>query len=294
MYAVTIVAVVVTVWMLGFGPESIIQGVLAGAFAVYGNQFIKQATKEGGVNVNYRKDHIPKGTANNRRPGYPMSPTTITIHNTGNPSSTAANERSWLTNPSNTRTASFHIVVDSKEAIECTPLNENAWHAGDGSGAASGNRTSISIEICESGDYAKNLDNAVQLVASMLRVRGWGVERLRRHWDWSRKICPRLMYDSGKWTGWFDFKNRVAAELAGKDEDEVAKKELKELQVTLKEQAEWIKQQKERTEMTCPDWAKEAYGYYKPYIKDEKGSYDYWRQLVINYRKEKGIVVNKI
>ncbi|MCE3202462.1 N-acetylmuramoyl-L-alanine amidase [Paenibacillus sonchi] len=159
--------------------------------------------------MNYRIDHIPHTTACNRRPALAMAATTITIHNTGNPSSNAAGERSWLTNPSNDRQASFHIVVDSKEAVECIPLDENAWHAGDGSGAKSGNRTSIGIEICESGDYAKTLDNAAELVASMLKARGWGVDRLRRHFDWSGKICPRLMYDSGKWTGWTAFKNMV-------------------------------------------------------------------------------------
>ncbi|PJN53675.1 N-acetylmuramoyl-L-alanine amidase CwlA precursor [Paenibacillus sp. GM2FR] len=165
----------------------------------------------------YRRDHIPKGTACNRRPGYGMVPTTITLHNTGNPLSPAANERGWLTNPANPRQASFHIVVDEREAIECIPLSENAWHAGDGSGSKSGNRTSIGVEICESGNYAKTLDNAVKLVAGMLKDRGWGVDRLRRHWDWSKKICPRLMYDDGKWTGWIDFKNRVNAELKGAD-----------------------------------------------------------------------------
>ncbi|WP_171056550.1 peptidoglycan recognition protein family protein, partial [Paenibacillus sinopodophylli] len=82
-----------------------------------------------------------------------------------------------------------------------------------GSGASSGNRTSIGIEICESGDYAKGLDNAVDLVASMLKERGWGVDRLRRHFDWSRKICPRLMYSNGTWAGWTSFKSRVAAKL---------------------------------------------------------------------------------
>ncbi|WP_449600287.1 N-acetylmuramoyl-L-alanine amidase [Paenibacillus sp. Marseille-Q9583] len=161
----------------------------------------------------YRKDYIPKGTACNRRPGYVMSATTITIHNTGNPVSSAANERAWLTNPTNARQASFHIVVDEKEAVECLPLNENAWHSGDGSGAKSGNRTSIGVEICESGNYAKTLDNAASLVASMLKERGWGVDRLRRHYDWSGKICPRLMYDSGKWTGWAAFKALVDAKL---------------------------------------------------------------------------------
>ncbi|MEC0370901.1 phage holin family protein [Paenibacillus chibensis] len=42
-YVVTLIAILLTVWLLGFSPESIIQGILAGAFAVYGNQFIKQA-----------------------------------------------------------------------------------------------------------------------------------------------------------------------------------------------------------------------------------------------------------
>lgn len=165
------------------------------------------------ANYTYRQDHIPKRTANNRRPGLFMEPTTITIHNTGNPSSTAANERAWLTNPSNTRTASYHIVVDAKEAIEVIPLNEAAWHAGDGSGAKSGNRTSIGIEICERdktlGEYAQALTNAVDLVAKLLHERGWGVDRLRRHYDWSGKNCPRLMNIDNKWTGWYQFVQRV-------------------------------------------------------------------------------------
>lgn len=176
--------------------------------------------------MNYRKDYIPKGTAFNRRPANVMTATTITIHNTGNPASSAANERAWLTNGSNARTASFHIAVDEREAIECIPLNENAWHSGDGSGASSGNRTSIGIEICESGNYAKTLDNAATLVASMLKERGWGVDRLRRHYDWSGKICPRLMYDGGAWTGWGLFKAAVAAKLNEKVADANVKKDV--------------------------------------------------------------------
>ncbi|GIP14408.1 hypothetical protein J40TS1_00500 [Paenibacillus montaniterrae] len=161
----------------------------------------------------YRKAHIPRGTACNRRPGLALSAATITIHNTGNPTSTAAGERGWLTNPVNDRTASYHIVVDAKEAIEVLPLNEVAWHAGDGSGAKSGNRTSIGIEICERdvdlGGYAQTLTNAVDLVAKMLHERGWGVDRLRRHYDWNGKNCPRLMNIDNKWTGWHQFKDRV-------------------------------------------------------------------------------------
>ena len=162
--------------------------------------------------MNYIIDHIPRTTPHNRRPGQVMTPQYITIHSTGNPSSTARNERGWLTNPSNTRTASWHIVVDEKEAIEAIPLNEVAWHAGDGNGQ--GNRASIGIEICESGNREKTLRNAVQLVAKLLKERGWGVDRLRRHFDWSGKICPRIMQQNN-WAGWERFRQEVAKELAG-------------------------------------------------------------------------------
>lgn len=46
-YAVTLAAVVVVVLMLGFTAESVLQGVLCGAVAVYGNQLVKQAQKSG-------------------------------------------------------------------------------------------------------------------------------------------------------------------------------------------------------------------------------------------------------
>ncbi|MNW51810.1 N-acetylmuramoyl-L-alanine amidase CwlA precursor [compost metagenome] len=57
----------------------------------------------------------------------------------------------------------------------------------------------------------------------MLKERGWGTDRLRRHYDWSGKICPRLMYDNGKWTGWEQFKKAVETELKGDDDLEKAK-----------------------------------------------------------------------
>lgn len=169
----------------------------------------------------YRQDHIPKNTPCNRRPALNLEADTITIHNNGNPTSTAANERAWLTNPTNNRVASYQIAIDAIEAVEVLPLNEVGWHAGDGSGAKSGNRTSIGIEICERdvklGEYAQTLNNAVHLVARLLHDRGWGVDRLRRHYDWSRKNCPRIMNDDGKWTGWYQFVQRVQVALQAYD-----------------------------------------------------------------------------
>lgn len=161
--------------------------------------------------MDYRTDHIPKNTPYNRRPGISMAPLYLTIHSTGNLTSSAANERAWLTdNPQNKREASYHIVVDEMEAIEVLPLNEVAWHAGDGNGP--GNRASIAIEICESGNRQDTLANAARLVAKMLRERKWGVDRLRRHYDWSRKECPRILM-ANNWAGWEKFKQDVAKEL---------------------------------------------------------------------------------
>ena len=134
-------------------------------------------------NIKYTVNHIPKTTIYNRRPGYYMNPTTLTIHSTANPASTAKNERNWLTNNNNKRTASYHIVVDEKEAIECIPLNEVAWHAGDGK-YGHGNAKSISMEICESGNREITFLNAIILSAKILKENGWSVEQLNQHNDW--------------------------------------------------------------------------------------------------------------
>lgn len=41
-YVVVVVAVGLSVWILGLSPDSVIQGILAGAFSVYGHQVVKQ------------------------------------------------------------------------------------------------------------------------------------------------------------------------------------------------------------------------------------------------------------
>ena len=152
----------------------------------------------------YIKNYIPLTTPYRRRPGMSLTPQTITIHSTGNPNSTAMNERDWLVSSNNHRTASWHIAVDDRYAVEAIPLNEVAYHAGD----ATGNRTSIGIEICESGNRHKTLQNAIELTAALLKQRRWGVNNLRRHYDWSGKYCPRILMVNN-WTGWKEFLDGV-------------------------------------------------------------------------------------
>lgn len=154
--------------------------------------------------MEYKVDHIPKGKL---RPGAITKMEYLTIHSTGG-NAPAKNERAWLTNPSNDRIASYHIVVDEKEAIECIPLDEVAWHAGD----KEGNYSSIGLEISQGGDRTKTIANAVQLAVRILKERNWGAERLKRHFDWSGKICPSIFAPNG-WQGWFDFVKMVDQEL---------------------------------------------------------------------------------
>lgn len=41
-YAVLLLSVLLSCWYIGFAAETVIQGILAGAFAVYGHQLVKQ------------------------------------------------------------------------------------------------------------------------------------------------------------------------------------------------------------------------------------------------------------
>lgn len=127
-------------------------------------------------------------------------PGSYTIHSTANERSTAQNERDNLEN--NAGSASFHSVVDDKEVVRCIPFSHRAWHAGDGTKAGGGNMTSLALEICESGDREQTLQNAIAVVANDLQQLGWGVERLRQHYDWTGKNCPRILRDTGRWE-WF-------------------------------------------------------------------------------------------
>lgn len=143
-----------------------------------------------------RKAVIP--ISEGKRSGRKITATTLTIHSTGNPYSSAQNERDWLVNPDNHRIASWHVCVDQREAIIAIPLDERAIHAG----STQGNDTSISLEICESGDRETTLHNAIDVTASLLRERGWSADKLRQHHDWSGKNCPRILRDTGRWN-WF-------------------------------------------------------------------------------------------
>jgi len=127
-----------------------------------------------------------------------MTPKYITIHNTANDAS-ANNEVQYMIN--NTNLVSYHFAVDDKEVVQGLPIDRNAWHCGDGKGQ--GNMASIGVEICYSKSggerYEKAEANAIKFVAQLLKERGWGIDRVKKHQDWSRKNCPHRILDEGRW-----------------------------------------------------------------------------------------------
>ena len=139
---------------------------------------------------------------------YTMKPTRIVVHNTANDAS-ANNEISYMR--TNNNETSFHYAVDDKEVVQGIPLNRNAWHAGDGHGK--GNMEGIAIEICYSksgGDrFIKAEQNAAKFIAQLLKERGWGIDKVTKHQDYSGKYCPHRTLDMG----WERFLNMVRAEL---------------------------------------------------------------------------------
>lgn len=125
------------------------------------------------------------------RPRGSYTITSITIHSTGNPTSTVEGERKWLDNPSNTRSAAWHYIVGEGVIIQAIPDNEEAWHCG----SSYGNKHSIGIELTESGNREGVIDTGAEFVAYLLKKYNLSIKDVKRHFDWTGKNCPRILID---------------------------------------------------------------------------------------------------
>jgi N-acetylmuramoyl-L-alanine amidase CwlA len=140
---------------------------------------------------------------------YSMNAEFIVVHNTANDAS-AKNEIAYMIG--NNNQVSFHYAIDDKQIVQGIPENRNAWHAGDG-GSGKGNRKGLSIEICYSKSGGSRFIEAEKLaakfIASKLKEKGWGIDKVTKHQDYSGKYCPHRTLDMG----WQRFLNMIKAEL---------------------------------------------------------------------------------
>lgn len=142
-------------------------------------------------------------------------PAYIVIHETDNWSK-GADAKAHATAMKNGNLAgTVHYYVDSKSVYQTLDHSDGAWAVGDGKGKYGiTNRNSINIEICVNPetDYYKAVDKAEQLSAQLLKQYGWGTDRLKRHYDASRKNCPRRIQAEGRWP---EFVQKTAAYMKG-------------------------------------------------------------------------------
>jgi len=181
---------------------------------------------------------VPASKYNIKCP-YLMTPEFIVVHNTANDAS-AANEVAYMIR--NDNQVSFHYAVDDKEIVQGIPENRNAWHAGDGTNGR-GNRKGLSIEICYSKSGGQRFIEAEKLAAKFiaykLKEKGWGIDKVKKHQDFSGKYCPHRTLDMG----WLRFLDMVQSELnALKGVDKVAEQNTPS--AWAKEAWEWAKKEK--------------------------------------------------
>lgn len=152
-------------------------------------------------------DILPKGKV---IPNTKITPTSITIHQTGNVGAAAKNNHNYMKNcnKNGDRIASWHFTVGYDEIYQAQSTNYKTYHAG----CANGNNTSIGIEICMYNDKAKQkqaYDNAIALVKILMSYHKFSASQVKRHYDWTKKHCPAWLIE-GKWGyTWTWFKNQL-------------------------------------------------------------------------------------
>lgn len=160
------------------------------------NHVLKNGMKIGTAKV-ISNDLRGKGSA---VPGRVLnSISSVTLHNTGLVDVRANNFHRALKNQnsmSNGRQASWTFSVDDIEIYQETKINWETWHAGN----STGNKNSISIEICMWSDkekQRKSYENAAALTAILIKHYKLDINKVYQHNKWSGKNCPEYLR-SGK------------------------------------------------------------------------------------------------
>ena len=178
-------------------------------FLYHGN---KVTPKQEYVNIKYKST----------RPGITRTKIDyIVIHDTGNNAS-SANAQKHSNYINSNPGVSWHYTVDMEGVFHQIPDNEVAYHAGDGlkpSGSyyynstykktsiTGGNMNGIGIETCvnSGSDYTTTLFNTANLVSDLMIKYDLDIDDVKRHYDFSGKMCPQALIKSGSWDDFLDY-----------------------------------------------------------------------------------------
>jgi len=137
------------------------------------------------------------------RPGTKLdSVNGIVIHNIGNPSTTAMQNRNFFANLALTQerhaSSNFIVCLDGT-IIQCVPVDEMAYASNDR------NADTLSIEVChpdDTGEFTEESYNATIKLTAWLSLRyGLGSDDILRHHDIRATTdCPRFFVENeGAW-----------------------------------------------------------------------------------------------
>ncbi len=190
----------------------------------YSNGYVPFITEQ---NLSIIEDILPYTDGNSRTGIRKSSTEYVVVHDTGSPSAGAdatmhnnyIKRLNQITDPNDAsdRVVSWHFTIDDKLCYQHLPLDEVAWHAGDGSHRygdiytnstykktdciGGGNYNGIGIESCvhNGTDYTYTMRRLAKLVASLLVKYHLGIDRVKQHWHFSGKNCPQVMRESNRW-----------------------------------------------------------------------------------------------
>lgn len=114
------------------------------------------------------------------------------------------------------RDASAHYFVDTDSIVQVVEDGNASWNCGDGNGKYGiTNQNSLAIEMCGTDGTisAATEDNALDLVKFLMNKYNIASDRVVRHYDASRKVCP-APWSRNEWSKWNDFKSRLLGSAA--------------------------------------------------------------------------------
>ena len=147
-------------------------------------------------------------------------PEYIVVHYTAGTTSKAGQAENTRLHFNNMSTkASCHFIVDDEKALQILPIEKGGWHAGN----KKMNMNSIGIEMCSNikttKPYSKltpedpwyftieTLRNTEELISDLMILYNIPIEKVIRHYDVTKKICPAPFVKDEK--AWFNFKKRI-------------------------------------------------------------------------------------
>lgn len=142
------------------------------------------------------------------------NPKYIVIHETDNTDKGAGAERHATAMCNGNLAGTVHYYVDDKSIYQTLEHKHGAYAIGDNGNKVNKslygihNYNSINIEICVNPDsnYNKSVANTIDLVKCLIKSENISINNVVRHYDATRKNCPRKIQSSKSWDS---FKNKV-------------------------------------------------------------------------------------